>query len=263
MNTQEFSAQFDVLYNNITSNQAPGLNEYEKSVFLTKAQAQLINEYFNSRTDGFGGGFDGSQKRQYDFSSIIKTEELINIPANQLNTKGIKVLDARCIAGTYGLVYQFPKDYYLSVNEMFRDGNYQYSILPLSYAEYQRLMQKPYSFPVKRSVWRLITQKLGIDENNDEEIDYYVPIVEIIGKFSGTDSKVYTIRYVKKPAPIILEDLSGYGVDITIDGTYDKTECELPEETHEEILERAVTLAKIAWQGGTMTQAAAQQRNND
>ncbi len=33
----EFSSEFDVLYNNITSNQAPGLDDYEKSVFLTKA----------------------------------------------------------------------------------------------------------------------------------------------------------------------------------------------------------------------------------
>ena len=37
MTTQEFSLEFDILYNNITSNQAPGLTEYEKSVFLTKA----------------------------------------------------------------------------------------------------------------------------------------------------------------------------------------------------------------------------------
>ena len=62
MTPREFSDQFDVLYNNVTSNQAPGLNEYEKSVFLTKGQSQLLNEYFNNRTDGVGGGFDGSQR---------------------------------------------------------------------------------------------------------------------------------------------------------------------------------------------------------
>lgn len=33
---QEFSDEFDVLYNNISSNQAPGLDEYEKSLFLTR-----------------------------------------------------------------------------------------------------------------------------------------------------------------------------------------------------------------------------------
>lgn len=37
MSTQEFSNEFDVLYNNIMSNAAPGLDGYEKSVFLTKA----------------------------------------------------------------------------------------------------------------------------------------------------------------------------------------------------------------------------------
>jgi len=37
MTTGEFSNEFDLLYNNIMSNSAPGLNEYEKSVFLTKA----------------------------------------------------------------------------------------------------------------------------------------------------------------------------------------------------------------------------------
>jgi hypothetical protein len=63
MTLQEFSDQFDVLYNSITSNQAPGLNEYEKSVFLTKGEKQLVREYFNKRVDGVGGGFDGSEKR--------------------------------------------------------------------------------------------------------------------------------------------------------------------------------------------------------
>jgi hypothetical protein len=34
----EFSWEFDVLYNNISNGNAPGVNEYEKSVFLTRAQ---------------------------------------------------------------------------------------------------------------------------------------------------------------------------------------------------------------------------------
>ena len=42
MTTQEFSDQFDVLYNNVTSNQAAGLNEYEKSLFLTKGQYEVV-----------------------------------------------------------------------------------------------------------------------------------------------------------------------------------------------------------------------------
>jgi len=37
MTVTEMSNEFDILYNNIMSNQAPGIDEYEKSVFLTKA----------------------------------------------------------------------------------------------------------------------------------------------------------------------------------------------------------------------------------
>ena len=48
MTLQEFSDEFDVLYNNISSNQAPGLNEYEKSVFLPKAQNEIVKNYFTS-----------------------------------------------------------------------------------------------------------------------------------------------------------------------------------------------------------------------
>jgi hypothetical protein len=38
MTNAEFSNEFDVYYNSITSNQAPALDEYEKSVYLNKAQ---------------------------------------------------------------------------------------------------------------------------------------------------------------------------------------------------------------------------------
>lgn len=47
MTVEEFSDQFDILYNNITSNQAPGLDEYEKSIFLTRAQEDIVKGYFD------------------------------------------------------------------------------------------------------------------------------------------------------------------------------------------------------------------------
>ena len=48
MTIKEFSDEFDILYNNINSNQAPGLNDYEKSIFLTKAQEELILSYYSN-----------------------------------------------------------------------------------------------------------------------------------------------------------------------------------------------------------------------
>ena len=95
MTNEEFSNEFDVLYNSITSNQAPGLDEYEKSVFLTKAQSEILREYFNSRVDGTNGGFDGSQKRQYDFSFLIKTTILDANLANEGEEGYIPKIDNR------------------------------------------------------------------------------------------------------------------------------------------------------------------------
>lgn len=243
MTCTEFSNQFDVLYNNITSSQAPGLNEYEKSVFLTKAQNQLVNEYFNVRTDGFGGGFDGSQRRQYDFSSLVLTKQLTEDTAVLLSEK----TDRR------SRVFLFPDDYFLTVNETVYDSHYQYTVIPVSYAEYQKLMLKPYSYPVKRGVWRLLTS-VTTDTVPQSR-------AELIGRFySSSEALDYQLRYVKTLSPVILEDLSNYGDGITILGKTAVTECKLPAECHEEILERAVTLAKIAWQGSTATQASSQQR---
>lgn len=74
MTNLEFSNEFDVLYNNITSNQAPGLNEYEKSVFLTKAQDEIVKSYFNPKSNKLQDGFDGSERRQIDFSMILNIE---------------------------------------------------------------------------------------------------------------------------------------------------------------------------------------------
>ncbi len=44
MTNKEFSNEFDVLYDSISSMDAPGLDDYEKSVFLNKAQLELEKE---------------------------------------------------------------------------------------------------------------------------------------------------------------------------------------------------------------------------
>mgnify|MGYP007054409190 CR=1 FL=1 len=261
MTNTEFSNEFDVLYNSITSNQAPGLDEYEKSVFLTKAQSEILREYFNSRVDGTNGGFDGSQKRQYDFSQLIKTTTL-----SEDSTVTTKIDNrSKC--------YKFPTDYFLSVNEIIADDKRQYSVVSISYSDYQRLMMKPYAYPPKNTAWRLFTSTV-VEEKIDEaggseamtldiistkETSISVPVAEIIGKFGNNPT--YQLRYIKRPNPIILIDLTNDNV--SIEGEQEESECELPSQLHQEILERAVTLAKIAYQGGsTSTLAQQQSRNN-
>lgn len=258
MTNEEFSNEFDVLYNSITSNQAPGLDEYEKSVFLTKAQSEILREYFNSRVDSTNGGFDGSQKRQYDFSFLIKTTILDANLANESEEGYIPKTDNR------GYLFNFPEDYFLSINEVIRDdesSNKFYSVVSISYSDYQRLMTKPYAYPPKRVAWRLFigTIQKTLEGTSDKVT---VPVAEIIGKFVGnSDNWNYTLRYVKKPNPIILINLTDD--DLSIEGKKTETPCEFPSQLHQEILERAVTLAKIAYQAGSTATIAAQSNKNN
>lgn len=225
MTVSEFSNQFDILYNNITSNQAPGLNEYEKSVFLTKAQEEIIKNYFNAKGNKYQDGFDDSPKRQSDFGSLIRVKELN--PLTELNK-----FDRRSTT----ISYHYPSDVFIVLNEQLYAKGTSYVVVPISYSEYDRLMSKPYKLPPKFQAWRLITS-VDIDHS----------IVEIIGVFKEA-YPTYTIRYLKRPKPIILGDIEQES-GLTINGEGTQMTSELPDEIHEEILQRAVELAKVAWAG--------------
>ena len=234
MNTLEMSNEFDVLYNNIMSNQAPGIDEYEKSLFLTKAQEELLKAYFDPRGNKYMQGFDGSEKRQIDFSSVLKSADLdlISAPGNQFDLRS--------------KVYKLPDDCFIIVNEQIYDtdengdpSGYQYTVSPITYQEYSRQMSKPYKYPPKNIVWRIITYgQVGSNGESQCEI-----IGRYIRQYEDTEGPLYKIRYVKRPNPIILVDLSVDFSGLTIDNNSGPSACELDPILHHEIVQRAVELA--------------------
>ena len=287
MSVEEMDNMFDVLYNNITSNQAPGLNAYEKSVFLTKGQDETMKNYFNPKSKGNNTqeGFDGSVKRQVDFSMLTtvattsatsytyslvsgktdkdgkpvysRTEttapkstysytEAYDAEGNVLKDEKDNVLYIRNegtdVSG-FGTPFfdvrantksvTLPSKLMYAINEMVEvtrnDKKILLQVIPVKFDEYSRLMCKPYKRPLKYQAWRLI--------NNDvvNKADIVVGPSDILTK--------YTIRYVRRPNPIIVSNLDG----LTIEGKSTATECELDPILHEEILQRAVELAKVAW----------------
>jgi hypothetical protein len=150
MTLEEFSTEFDVLYNSITSNAAPGFNDYEKSVLLTLAQEELIKSYFVANNNTTGVGLDGSQKRHYDFSTLIKVKTLNNI-IDSILTTGVDVPVFKDANNTF-LV---PNDVFLVLNEYLTVKNNSYTVFPISYDSYNLLMSKPFPYPNKRQAWRL------------------------------------------------------------------------------------------------------------
>ena len=153
MTLEEFSTEFDVLYNSITSNAAPGFNDYEKSVLLTLAQEELIKSYFVANNNTTGVGLDGSQKRHYDFSTLIKIKSLKNIVYDIITARAkVKIPLLNKDANT---IFLIPNDVFLILNEHLIAKDNNYIVFPISYDTYNLLMSKPFPYPNKRQAWRL------------------------------------------------------------------------------------------------------------
>lgn len=275
MTIQEFSNTFDTLLNSYNTQSQFGeqaskreivLDEYEKSVLLTQAQDIVVKSYFDGTLNQQGQGFDDSNRRQMDFSSLIKIAELNPLDPNEAE---IQTFDDR------GIVYQLPRkvvdgvevegttDVLFILNEKLtqictkgqqrtEQWRKDFVIVPISYKEYDREMSKPYAQPLKKQAWRLFqNQATGFDINSELIPRFNVKEETSDGATPTYKSFVYKIRYVKRPQPIVLENLPN---NLEIDGVTTESECELNPIIHTDILNKAVELA-IATRGGSYSQA--------
>lgn len=244
MTCTEMSNEFDLIFNNIMSNQAPGIDEYEKSVFLTKAQNEIILDYFSPKGNKFQEGFDGSERRQIDFSNIIFVEEKSLVTGS---TGNYTKLDGR------SSLFKVPVDALLIINESLvltktNERTYTLAVIPISYVEYTRMMMKPYKLPAKSQAWRLLNST-SVGDN----VGPYSEIIYNSGAYSGY-TPVCNVRYVKRPSPIVLINLEDAYSDVSIDGVTAQTPCSLDEIIHRDIVQRAAELAKAAYTGDLTTQ---------
>ena len=269
MTASEFSQEFDILYNNIASNQAPGLTEYEKSVFLTKAQDEIIKNYFTGKPNGnkYQEGVEDSAKRYSDFSCLIKVDYI------DAETD-VQTIDQR------GKIIYLPDDLMITLNEAFyvhyklMDNSQEepelirtivedtYQVVPITLGEYQRLMSKPSNDPLKRQVWKLMGNNASGNGSIEiiphwMDVHYILTGNEVNSGYNLEGKYTLKIRYIRRPYPIIIQELSAQG--LTINGktaVYGSTlssatedACELSQELHPEILQRAVELAKVFYTG--------------
>lgn len=231
MTTQEFNTEFDVLYNNIASNGAPGINEYEKSVFLTKAQNELIKAYFLKVSNKLQSGYDDNALQQTNFSNLIVLKTYQNNDLEEAKYSSI--------ANSKSVV--MPKNSLFILNEQLlvtdaNNKNKTLIVVPINGDAYSRLLSKPFKRPLKNQAWRL---DVNMESTEDEQYADLIPT-------AGTTIKGYQIRYVKKPTPIILTKLED---GITIEGESEEMTCKLNPILHPEVLQRAIELAKASYTG--------------
>ena len=226
MTCEEFSNNFDVLLNAYTASNnmvSINLDEYEKSLFLTLAQDHIVQSYYS------GIGFDGNEERKRYLSNLIKD---IVYSDTHVTT------DFDAIITNYK--YKLPDDlWFITLEQVsFNDptlkdceNNKDVLVVPITQDDYYKTVNSPFKGPNKKRVLRL-------DLNNN--------IVELISKYKIA---TYSIRYIRKPDPIILIDLPD---GLSINNKNKQQNCNLHDALHRTILNIAVSLAlqtKISTQG--------------
>lgn len=259
MNSIEFSNEFDLIYNNVMSNQAAPIDECEKSMLLSKAQEEIVYNHFNPKGNKYQEGFDDSAKRQYDFSTIIETKLYISGSVNELNFREIQGNDSIFSMDNSDLnIHRYkmtlPSNFLLFINEecslqRFIHGNTvsrNASVTPINFGELTKARGDTYKFPVATECWRVYN---NINKTTEPEIELLAPYASTI--------QLYKARYVRKPKPIVLVNLTQYGVSIDgVNGSelpFDVSNaevCELPKSIHREIVQRAVEIAKASYRTG-------------
>lgn len=230
------SREFDILYDNIASHGAPGLNNYEKSVILTKAQEELVKETygpFNLPKIAF----EGSEKRRRSLNELVKSYS---------NSAGFS---SEFGLSSSSLFFEIPSDVFYIIQEeivvtstdVCMNGS-TLGVIPITHDEYNVQKKSPFRKPNKRKAWRL-----DISEVDDKKV------VEIISVYTPNE---YKMRYVKKPLPIILSDFDTdpelIGLSLTVDNLNTITQCELNPEIHRDIINRAVELAIKGYRENTL-----------
>lgn len=212
MTNPEFSNEFDILYNNVASNQAPGLTEYEKSVFLTSAQDAIVIELYSGK-NVLGDSFEKTEEVRQYLSNIVRTVEL------HPETQSLPLL-----LSADSKVYQSPEDLWFITHEhVVFDNGCVAEVVPVTQDEFSRVSKNPFRRDSESRVLRLnIGDKLELVSKN--AIDKYI------------------VRYISRLEPIILDNIC----PLTINGTNTITECELHPALHKAILSRAVQMAKAS-----------------
>jgi hypothetical protein len=248
MGTQEMKNEFMISYNAIASMSAPGIDDYELSLYLTKAQLEIIKNYYDPLSNRKQKGFEATEKRRRDLNQLIKDYKTSDTISNSSN------IDSEAI------FYVVPNDLFLIVNEKAKitsEDCYNGKILsikPISYDEYNIQIDNPFEKPNEKYAWRLDISNI----NNTK-------VIEIISPYNITGSLEYQIRYIKYPKPIIITNLNtAFPSDnLTIDGISAETPCELNTEICREILDRAVLLATADYKSQNLQVKAQMSQTNE
>ncbi len=216
MTVQDMKQEFLILYDKITNFDAPGYEDTEISVFLTKAQERVVLSRIRSIGNKYREGFEESEIRRIELQELVK-----GVAITALSTSQANVLP-------YGYFYDLPADFQFAISEEVTTAstdhcknNLRLRVKPTTHDEYSINVKNPFKKPnILRYVWRL---------------NYQGDKCELITDGTFTIN-TYHLRYLKTLRPIVI----GTG---TVDGAIGPLDCELNKILHKMIVDEAVKIA--------------------
>ena len=188
------------------------VNEYEKSVYLTKAQNELTIELYTGRNN-LGGAFEETEELRRYLADLNTTEIITNF--TKINS-GISESSYEATITKPVLFITYESCLVTTNDECYQSKYIDCKVIKRD--EYNVIKDNPFK---NNKVWR---------------VDHSTNIVELITKHR---LKEYKVSFLTTPTPIILEDIS----PLKINGISTPTEAVLNPILHDYILERAVTNA--------------------
>ena len=228
MNVEQFSNEFDTLVNAYARDLVFGedmspidirIDEYEKSLYLTKAQKELVIDYYSGQ-NSYNLSFEEKEIIREALDTLVKT----------ITPEAVENASGHIMSGKLKTSYRLPADLLYIIFEEVKFSSYLSGckggntalVVPSTHDEVWHRLQNPFRGPNNKRVLRLNA------ENN---------LVELISDYPIGS---YLLRYVEEPKPIILTDLPD---GLSIEGISTKTECGLPSILHHKILDVAVRMA--------------------
>ena len=218
MNVQEFSNSFDTLLQPYITKESfseqnnLAFDEYEKSIFLTKAQEQIVLELYQE--------LEQSEEVRKYLSNLIKTDNYVPV-GEQDETLINNNFKSYKVEISNDILFMIYEQCTLS-DENNCINNKIVSVVPTIHDDLDKVLKNPFKSPNSRKVIRL-------DFDNK---------IELISKYNISN---YKVRYLKKPNPIILVSLED---NLSINnGDTKVSNGETNPILHERIVQRAVQLA--------------------
>lgn len=217
MTANQMADRVELYFEKIANNAAPGYEDTEWSVILSKAQQRFFLQDY-SGTEKYREAVEETEKRRKDLSELTSNT---NITSSSSDQTGVL---------PNGTLYDLPTDFLYALSEEVTisssdscvNGN-RIRVKPITHDEYVVNAENPFKQPDATLVWRLDYSRETVGTNPKRH--------ELVTDGTYTISN-YHLRYLRRPPDIVVDRT-------TVTNAVD---CILDEITHERIIDIAVEI---------------------